>query len=90
MPIEGKYLDINTNNLLPEKSPSLSINYCENFKLIIDSRMSLINKLKEFGQNKDKYILKIYGSDGIGKSVTFLYFMSIETEYKIIYFNLTI
>ena len=59
LPIEGKYLDINTNNLLPEKSPSLSINYCENFKLIIDSRMSLINKLKEFGQNKDKYILKM-------------------------------
>ena len=86
--IDGKCLDINTNNLLPEKSLSLSINYCEDFKLIIDSRMSLINKIKEFGQNKDKYILKIYGSDGIGKSITFLYFMSIETEYKIIYFNL--
>ena len=86
--IDGKCLDINTNNLLPEKSLSLSINYCEDFKLIIDSRISLINKIKEFGQNKDKYILKIYGSDGIGKSITFLYFTSIETEYKIIYFNL--
>ena len=85
---DGKCLDINTNNLLPEKSTSLSINYNENFKLIIDSRISLINKIKEFGKNPDKYILKIYGSDGIGKSVTFLYFMSLETEYKIIYFNL--
>ena len=77
----GKCLDINTNNLLPEKSISLSINHCQDFKLIIDSRMSLINKIKEFGNNKDKYILKIYGSDGIGKSITFLYFMSLETKY---------
>lgn len=83
-----KSLTIKTNNLLPENSVSLSLNSNSDFKLIIDSRMSLINKIDNFVQNKDKYILKMYGSDGIGKSITLLYYMSIEIKYKMIYFNL--
>ena len=39
-------------------------------------------------KNDKKFILKIYGSNGIGKSIIFLYFMAIKSDYKIIYFNL--
>ena len=39
-------------------------------------------------KNDKKFILKLYGSNGIGKSITFLYFMTIKNEYKIIYLNL--
>ena len=85
---EGKSLTIKTNNLLPENSVSLSINLNSDFQLIIDSRKSLINKIENFIKDKNKYILKIYGAYGIGISTTLLYFMSIETEYRMIYFNL--
>ena len=83
-----KSLTIKTNNLLPENSVSLSLYSNCDFQLIIDSRMSLINKIDNFVQNNNKYILKMYGSDGIGKSITLLYYMSIETKYRMIYFNL--
>ena len=86
------YITINTNCLLPKKSPSLCLNYNSQFHLIINERMALVDKITEFIKRKDKTILKIYGSDGIGKSVTFLYYMGIKVEteinYKIIYFNL--
>ena len=85
---EGKSLTIKTNNLLPENSVSLSINLNSEFQLIIDSRKSLINKIENFIKDKNKYILKIYAVYGIGISTTLLYFMSIETEYRMIYFNL--
>ena len=88
LPKTEKSLIIKTNNLLPEKSDSLSLNSNSDFQLIIDSRMSLINKIDNFVQNKNKYILKMYGSDGIGISITLLYYMSIETKYRMIYFNL--
>ena len=85
---EDKNLTINTNCLLPDGSQSLFIEPNSEFKLIIGNRIDLINKIVDFMENNKKLILKIYGSDGIGKSVTFLYFMSIKTDYKIIYFNL--
>ena len=83
-----KSLTIKTNNLLPEKSVSLSLNSNSDFRIIIDSRLSLINRIDDFVRNENKYILKMYGSDGIGKSITLLYYMSLETKYKMIYFNL--
>ena len=89
---EGKYIKINTSCLLPKKSESLCLNTNSDFYLIINERMSLIERITEFINNEDKNVLKIYGSDGIGKSITFLYFMTITIEtkikYKIIYFNL--
>ena len=32
--------------------------------------------------------MKIYGADGIGKSISFVYFTHIKNKYKILYFNL--
>ena len=88
LPTEGEYKTINTNYFLVEKSESLSINNNTEFKLFINQRIILIDKIMNFLENDKKSILKIYGSDGIGKSITFLYFTTIETKYKIIYFNI--
>ena len=85
---EGKYLEVNTNCFLPKESPSLLIDYSSKFKVIIDKRKVLIKKIIDFMKNDKKFALKIYGSNGIGKSVTFLYFMTMKSDYKIIYFNL--
>ena len=85
---EEKHIEINSNLLLPNNSQSLLINHSSKFKIIIDKRKVLKEKIISFMENNKKWILKIYGSNGIGKSVTFLYFMAIETNYKIIYFNL--
>ena len=83
-----KILEINTNCFLPKDSPSLHIDHFSKFKLIIDKRKVLINKINDFMENDKKFIFKIYGSNGIGKSITYLYFSTIKTNYKIIYFNL--
>jgi pantothenate kinase-related protein Tda10 len=73
---------------LAEKSESLSININTEFQLFINQRIILIEKIMNFLKDDKKSILKIYGSDGIGKSVTFLYFTTIETKYQIIYLNI--
>ena len=83
-----KHLEINTNCFLPKESQSLLIRSNSKFQLIIDKRQDLIQKIFDFMKNDKKFILKIYGSNGIGKSITFLYFMTIKNEYKIIYLNL--
>lgn len=84
---KGDFIDIKTNYFLPESSKSLFIDRNSDFKLCIDQRIDLINLMINFVQSK-KYILKIYGADGIGKSISFLYFTTIESDYKFIYFNL--
>ena len=83
-----KNVEINTNCFLPQESESLLINNNSKFQLIIDKRQDLIEKIYDFLKNTKKSILKIYGSNGVGKSITFLYFMTIKNDYKIIYFNL--
>ena len=83
----GDIIDIKANCFLPQSSDSLLVNHNSSFKLFIDQRIDLINKLIEFIQST-KYILKIYGSYGIGKSITFLYLTTIKNDYKFIYFNL--
>lgn len=79
---------INTSCILPEKSESLSIDINSTFELMISQRIILTQKINKFVQDKNKTILKIYGTDGIGKSVSFLYYMLLKNNYKIIYFNL--
>ena len=83
----GDIIDIKANCFLPQSSDSLLVNHNSSFKLFIDQRIDLINKLIEFIQST-KYILKIYGAYGIGKSITFLYLTTIKNDYKFIYFNL--
>ena len=58
-----------------------------NFELILnDERKILLKKLKMFIENDKEYYWLI-GSDGIGKSITLLYFSSLK-DYKVLYFNL--
>ena len=88
LPKSGEKIDITLDYFLPEKSESLFKDYDKKFELLIDQRIFLINKIIEFICNNKKMILKIYGTDGIGKSVSLLYFMNIRTTYKILYLNL--
>lgn len=88
LPTDVENITIKTNCLLPEGSQSLLLDLNSNLELIVKQRNVLISKILEFMKKDNKLILKIYGSDGIGKSVTLLYLTSIKTDYKIIYFNL--
>ena len=83
----GNFVKIKANYFLPESSQSLMIDHNSDFNLCINQRIDLINIMENF-IHSDKYILKIYGSDGIGKSVSFLYLTTLESDYKFIYFNL--
>jgi hypothetical protein len=57
------------------------------FGLILnEERKNMLKKLKIFAES-DKIYYWIIGSDGIGKTITLLYFSSL-TNYKIVYFNL--
>ncbi len=87
LPKKGDFIDTKTNYFLPESSQSLFIDRNSDFKLCIDQRIDLINLIFNFLQST-KYILKIYGADGIGKSLSLLYLTTIESDYKFIYFNL--
>ena len=84
---EGNFVDIKVNNFLPESSKSLMIEHDSNFKLCISQRIELKNIMMNFINSK-KYILKIYGPDGIGKSVSFLYLSTLKNDNRFIYFNL--
>lgn len=78
---------IDSSELIPFDSNDLGIKYKTKFNMIINQRNEFIDELNAFG-NSNKKILKIYGSDGIGKSVTLLYFTTLKNEFKIVYFNL--
>ena len=83
----GDIIDTKVNYFLPESSQSLLVDHNSDFKLFIAQRIDLVNKIIDFIKST-KYILKIYGTDGIGKSISFLYLTTIEINYKFIYFNL--
>ena len=59
----------------------------KNIQIIIEKRDDFINEISNFF-NSDDVILKIYGCDGIGKSLSFVYLQSLINKYKIVYFNL--
>ena len=63
----------------------MHIDFNSELNLIVKQRNVLIQNILEFLNKKEKLLLKIYGSDGIGKSVSFLYFTTIKTIYKILY-----
>lgn len=75
------FLSSNFYDIFPEVENST------NFELILnDERKLLLKKLKLFIESNKKYYWFI-GSDGIGKSITLLYFASLK-NYKVVYFNL--
>ena len=75
------FLSSNFYDIFPE------VENTGNFELILnDERKLLLNKLKLFIETEKKYYW-FFGSEGIGKSITLLYFASLK-NYKVIYFNL--
>ena len=79
--IDPLFLSSNFYDIFPE------VEKTTNFELILnDKRKILLNKLKSFVES-DKNQYWLIGSDGIGKSISLLYFSSLK-DYQIIYFNL--
>ena len=75
------------NELSP--SPELELNYLnENLNLVLEKRNEFIKLINNFMNNKHENELKIYGCNGIGKTITYLYLSNIYNEYKILYFNI--
>ena len=87
IPVDESVISIDTNTLIPIDISSLNLYRDENFSLIINERNRLITLLNEFLDSKYK-IMKIFGVDGIGKSISFVYYTHLKNKYKVIYFNL--
>ncbi len=59
-----------------------------NFKLIIDeNRINLFEKINKFYDSEFIFYL-IMGTDGIGKTISFIYYSSCIYEYRVLYLNL--
>ena len=79
--INPLFLSSNFYHIFPE------IEKDTNFELILnEERKILLKKLKLFIENDKEYYWFI-GSDGIGKSITLLYFSSFN-NFQVVYFNL--
>ena len=87
IPKDENTISINACKLTTMDLNSLNVKRNENFEVAIKDRMFLFKILNEFLDSKYK-VLKIFGSDGIGKSISFLYYTHTKQKYKIIYFNL--
>ena len=77
-----------TNELISQDIYSLGIYRDSEINLVIKKRNKLIDEIKNFMNDIEEVIMKIYGVDGIGKSMTFVYLTSLKNDFKIIYFNL--
>ena len=87
LPEKEKLIQIKTNELIPYNINSLGIRRNENFTMILDKRDELIKEIKDF-MNSNEIIMKIFGCDGIGKSITFIYLTSLINNFVTVYFNL--
>ena len=87
VPKDKNVISIETNTLIPKDIKTLNLIRDTEFSMIINERNKLISLLNDFLDSKYK-ILKIYGTDGIGKSITFVYYTHIKNKYKVVYFNL--
>ena len=60
----------------------------EKFDFILDdNRKSLFLYFNDFEKSENIKILKIYGNDGIGKSISLLYYTSLQNNKRFLYFN---
>ena len=87
IPKKANTIVINTCKLTPIDLKSLNLMTNDNFEVSIKDRYELFDILDKFLISKNQ-ILKVYGSDGIGKSITFVYYTHLKNKYKIVYFNL--
>ena len=76
-----------TNELTPVNINSLNLVRNSSLNIIIKNRNELINEFKNFIISEQN-ILKMYGCDGVGKSISLIYFTSLINDKKIVYFNL--
>ena len=53
-----------------------------------DNRKKLFEYFKKFEKSENLKVLKIYGNEGIGKTISFLYYISVENSKHFLYFNL--
>ena len=88
MPKDKNMILMKTNELTANNIFSLGIRRNENFSMIIDKRRALIDEIQDFMNSDEKVILKIFGGDGVGKSVSFIYLTSLPNNFKTVYFNL--
>lgn len=77
------------NKLELSPMPLEELNYIQNekFILISDQRRKLIEIINNFTNVLNKRRLNIYGCDGIGKSITYIYLSNLINSYKVLYFN---
>ena len=85
--ISEKTIIIETNKILPENINSLDLKRNNKLEVILYKRNDLLNEINNF-YDSDEVLLKIYGTDGIGKSLSFIYLQSLICTYKIVYLNL--
>lgn len=78
---------IKKSNLLLFESASLKLKYNIDLNIIIQQRNKFINEIIDFTKS-EKMLLKIYGTKGIVKSISLLFFSTIKNDYKTIYINL--
>ena len=76
-----------TNELTPVNINSLNLVRNSSLNIIIKNRIELINQFKNFIISEQN-ILKIFGCEGVGKSISLIYFTSLINDKKIVYFNL--
>ena len=63
--------------------------YDECFEFIADdNRKKLFEYLTNFERSENLKVLKIYGNEGIGKTISLLYYISVENSKHFFYFNL--
>ena len=82
------YIPIVTNELIPQNILSLGIYRDNKINIVLKNRNKLINEIKNFMDNENERIMRIFGVDGIGKSLTCIYLTSLKNNFKTIYFNL--
>ena len=88
IPTNKNVISINTNELISQDIGSLGIKRNTEFSLIIDKRNELINEIRSFMDSNDEIIMKIFGCDGVGKSISFIYLCTLKNNFKTVYFNL--
>ena len=83
-----EFISIETNILIPQNIYSLEIYRERKIDIVIKKRDELINEVKSFMDDENEKIMKVFGVDGIGKSITCIYLTSLINNFKTIYFNL--
>ena len=89
IPNEINNIIIPQSQLSPIPSKEFYLNN-KNINIVLEHRNKFLMIIKEFMENWNEKIFIIYGCDGIGKTVTFIYLSNLFNKFKVLYFNLKI